>query len=83
MRAAQRTRKGEVVDQPTRADEDPTRRDVLVWNGRVATIRARAAVGVPCADAPSQNRGRKAEAPEPLGSRTASKSGAGGAAGGT
>jgi hypothetical protein len=66
MRAGHRRREGEVEDRPPRAGVDAARRDVLVWNGRVASIRARAAVGVPCADAPSQNSGRKAEAAESL-----------------
>ena len=81
MRTGHRGRGGEVEDRPTRSGEDAARRDVLVWNGRVATIRARAAVGVPCADAPSQTRRGKAEAGEPLGSRAAPKSGAGGTPG--
>ena len=57
---------GEVESQPTRTGEDVTRRDVLVWNGRVASVRHRDTVGVPCADAPSQIPRGEAEAAEPV-----------------
>jgi hypothetical protein len=66
MRAGHRRREGELENQPTCSGEDATRRDVLVWNGKVAKVRDRATAGVPCADAPSQIRGREAEAAEPV-----------------
>ena len=60
-----RRRAAQVEDQRTTSAESELRPGLLVWNGTVASIQVRGAMGVPCADAPAQIRRREAEAAKP------------------